>query len=168
MEFKAIAYIILGIAYFAYSINKKYQEDKERKRQAPVSNNSAPAPKPVSPPAANPLDDIMREIKRKQAEAEAAKKATTPQPKPLNAPKQKPQPKEILIHQKQQGVFAEGNYERGLTDEERIERGKLKIENEGIYKIKSVEEMDVEEANASFQLNMRDAIVGSVILERKF
>ena len=108
------------------------------------------------------------EAKRKQAEAEAAKKATTPQPKPLNAPKQKPQPKEILIHQKQQGVFAEGNYERGLTDEERIERGKLKIENEGIYKIKSVEEMDVEEANASFQLNMRDAIVGSVILERKF
>ena len=168
MEFKAIAYIIMGVAYFAYSINKKYQEDKERKREAPAPDNSTPAPKPVSPPVANPLEDIVREIKRKQAEADAAKKAATPQPKPLTTFQQKKEPKELLIHQKQKGVFAEGNYERGLTDEEKIERGKLKIENEGIYKIKSVEELEVEESDAAFQLNMRDAIVGSVILERKF
>lgn len=165
MEFKAIIYIVVGIIYFIYTIVKKAQENKQ---QTPVNKESSPAPKTVSPPTTNPLDDIMREIKRKQAEADAQKKATTPQPKPLNAPKQKVQPKEILVHQKQQGVFAEGNYERGLTDEERIERGKLKIENEGIYKIKSVEEMDVEESAASFQLNMRDAVLGSVILERKF
>lgn len=165
MEFKAIIYIIAGIVYFIYSMSKKAQENK---KQTPAYEDSVPAPKTVSPPTANPLDDIMREIKRKQAEAEAHKKANTPQPKPLNAPKQKTQPKEILIHEKQKGVFAEGNYERGLTEEERIERGKLKIENEGIYKIKSVEEMDVEESDAAFQLNMRDAVLGSVILERKF
>ncbi len=165
MEFKTIIYIVIGIIYFIYSVTKKAQENKQ---QTPVNSNPTPTTKPVSPPAANPIDDIMREIKRRQAEAEAQKKVNTPQPKPLNAPKQKTQPKEILIHQKQKGVFAEGNYERGLTDEERIERGKLKIENEGIYKIKSVEEMDVEETETAFQLNMRDAIVGSVILERKF
>ena len=169
MEFKAIAYIIMGIVYFIYSMNKKAQENKESKKQAPATdNNETPAPKPVTPPLGNPLEDIMREIKRKQAEVEAAKKAATTQPKSLTTFQQKKEPKELLVHQKQKGVFAEGNYERGLTDEEKVERGKLKIENEGIYKIKSAEEMDVEESDAAFQLNMRDAVLGSIILERKF
>jgi len=165
MEFKAIAYIILGIGYFIYSMYNKAQENK---KQPTGSDESSPAPKPVTPPATNPLEEIMREIKRKQAEAEAAKKAAMPQPKPLTTFQQKNEPKELLVHQKQKGVFAEGNYERGLTDEEKIERGKLKIENEGIYKIKSAEEIETEESDASFQLNLRDAIIGSVILERKF
>ena len=165
MEFKAIAYIILGIVYFIYTMNKKVQENK---KPVPANDDSEPTPKPVTPPAANPLDEIMREIKRKQAETEAKKKAATPQPKPLTTFKQKKEPKELLIHQKQKGVFMEGNYERGLTDEEKIERGKLKIENEGTYKIKSAEEMEAEESDAAFQLNMLDAIIGSVILERKF
>lgn len=165
MEFKAIAYIILGIVYFIYTMNKKVQENK---KPTPANADSAPAPKPVTPPAANPLEDIMREIKRKQAETEVRKKVSLPQPQPLTTFQQKKEPKEILIHQKQKGIFMEGNYERGLTEEEKIERGKLKIENEGIYKIKSVEEMEVEESDAAFQLNIRDAVIGSVILERKF
>ena len=165
MEFKAIAYIILGIVYFIYTMNKKVQENK---KPTPTNDDSAPAPKPVTPPAANPLDEIMREIKRQQAEAEAKKKAAAPQPKPLTTFQQKKEPKEILIHQKQKGVFMEGNYERGLTDEEKIERGKLKIENEGIYKIKSVEEMEAEESGAAFQLDARNAIIGSIIFERKY
>ncbi len=165
MEFKAIAYIILGIVYFIYTMNKKVQENK---KPTPSNEDSTPTPKPVTPPAANPLEDIMREIKRKQAETEARKKASIPQPQPLTTFQQKKEPKEILIHQKQKGIFMEGNYERGLTEEEKIERGKLKIENEGIYKIKSVEEMEVEESDAAFQLNIRDAVIGSVILERKF
>ena len=169
MEFKAIAYIIMGIVYFIYSMNKKAQENKQSKQQAPTADNTnTPSAKPVSPPAGNPLEDIMREIKRKQVATEAAKKAAMPQPKPLTTFQQNKEPKEILVHQKQKGVFAEGNYERGLTDEEKIERGKLKIENEGIYKIKTADEMNVEESDAVFQINMRDAIIGSVILERKF
>lgn len=165
MEFKAIAYIIMGIVYFIYSMNKKAQENK---KSTSSTTDSTSVPKPVTPPAANPLDEIMREIKRKQAESDAAKKAATSQPKPLTSFQQKKEPKEILIHEKQKGVFAEGNYERGLTEEEKIERGKLKVANEGIYKIKSVEEMDIEESEATFQLNMRDAVLGSIILERKF
>lgn len=165
MEFKAIAYIILGIVYFIYSMNKKAQENK---KTAVPETDTPTASKPVTPPAANPLEEIMREIKRKQAEAEAAKKAVTPAPKPLTTVQAKTEPKEILIHQKQKGIFAEGNYERGLTDEERVERGKLKIANEGIYKIKSSDEMEVEESDAAFQINIREAVIGSVILERKF
>lgn len=175
MEFKVIVYVVLGILYFLYTIGKKVQEGKKQSGNAPQTTDtesgqqSKPEYQPVSPPVANPLDEIMREIKRKQAEADAQKaKAVLQQAKAAANPKTKQQPKEMLVHQKQKGVFAEGNYERDLTDEEKIERGKLKIENEGIYKIKSVEETGVEESESAFNLDIRNAIIGQVILERKF
>ena len=165
MEPKVIIYIVVGILYFLYSVGKKAQEKKEA--SAP-EGNPTPVSKPVSPPSSNPLEDIMREVKRKQAEAEVKRKQANPIAKPLTSFQQSRPQKDILIHEKKKGVFEEGNYERDLTDEERTERGKLKMENEGIYKIKSVEEMDVEESDAGFQLDARNAIIGSLILERKF
>lgn len=165
MEPKVIVYIVVGILYFLYSVGKKAQEKKE---PAAPDDNTPPVSKPVSPPVSNPLEEIMREVKRKQAEADAKKKLATPQPKPLTSFQQKKQPqKEILIHEKKKGIFEAGNYERDLTDEEITERGKLKIENEGIYKIKTVEEMEAEEENA-FDFDARNAIIGSLILEKKF
>lgn len=165
MEIKGILAII-GIIWYIYSAVKKSQEEKT---QTPAANNPTPPSKPVTPPTGDPLAEIMREIKRKQALAEAEKKATMPQPRPLTTvTQQKKEPKELLVHQKKKGIFEEANYERGLTDEEKIERGKLKIENEGIYKIKSVEETEIEEASESFQLDLRNAVIGSVILERKY
>ncbi|HLP50793.1 MAG TPA: hypothetical protein VK154_07910 [Chitinophagales bacterium] len=170
MEFKVIIYIILGIVYFLYSVGKKVQESKKEKSSTSNEPELNPKPeyKPVSPPVANPLDEIMREIKRKQAEQDAQKAKTIVTQKQVTKTQPKAQPKEMLVHQKQKGVFAEGNYERDLTDEEKIERGKLKIENEGIYKIKSVEETEVEESESAFKLDIRNAIIGQVILERKF
>jgi hypothetical protein len=155
VEGKLIIYLIIGVIYFLYSIGKKVEENK--------NTTTSDEPKPVSPPAANPLEEIMREIKRKQAEAEAKKKASMPSPRPLTSSTPK---KEILIHEKQKGVFAEGNYERYLTDEEKTERGKLQIENEGIYKIKSLGEE--EEEQPAFEFDARNAIIGSIIFERKF
>lgn len=158
MEGKLIIYLIIGVVYFLYSIGKKVEENK--KKNATSTPEEA---KPVSPPVTNPLEEIMREIKRKQAETDAKKKASMPSPKPLtsSAPK-----KELLIHEKHKGVFAEGNYERFLTDEEKVERGKLQIENEGIYKIKPIGEE--EEEQTGFELDARNAIIGSIIFERKF
>ncbi|MFN8321146.1 MAG: hypothetical protein U0T74_00685 [Chitinophagales bacterium] len=160
MEFKVIVYIIIGVIYFIHSLSKKKEEKK----------NAAPAPgeytpKPVSPPS--PLTDFKREIKKIQEEMEAKKREILEQPKPLQVSPPKPQ-KEMLIHQKKKGLFEEGNYERDLTDEEKIERGKLKIENEGIYKIKSAEEIEEEELNTSVDLDIKKAVIGSVILERRF
>lgn len=170
MEFKVIIYIIAGIVYFVYSFVKKANENKEVKKPASSTPDKQETTPTVRPPVANPMDDILREIKRKQAEAEAKKRALAQQqqPKPLTRQATKQPPKDILIHQKQKGVFEEGNYERDLTLEEKIERGKLKIENEGIYTIKSVEEMEKEEAAGTFEFDIRNAIVGSVILERKY
>lgn len=168
MEFKVLIYVIGGILYFVYTIVKKNQENKAAANEQQTTSES----KPVSPPVANPLEEVMREVRRKQAEIEAQKAKTIAPPKQvtktLPKPQPKTQPREILIHEKQKGVFAEGNYERDLTDEERIERGKLKIENEGIYRIKSIEETEVEESDASFKLDIRNAIIGQVVLERKF
>lgn len=157
MEGKLIIYLIIGVVYFLYSVGKKVEENKKK------STSTSDEPKPVSPPVSNPLEEIMREIKRKQEQAEVKKKASMPAPRPLTSITPK---KEILIHEKQKGVFAEGNYERNLTDEEKVERGKLKIENEGIYKIKPADE--AEEEQAAFELDARNAMIGSIVFERKF
>ena len=159
MEFKVIVYIIIGIVYFIISLNKKRQEkDKAPKAEAPA------APKPVSPP--NPIEDLLREFKAKQAQAEAAKAKQMPvqQPKMVKTTPAK----DLLVREKNKGFGGEGNYERALTDEEKIVRGNIKIENEGIYKIKTADEMQAEEEASGFTLNLRDAVVGSLILERKF
>jgi hypothetical protein len=155
-----------AVGYVIYTLVKKSQESKPKPQQ---QNRPTTTPRTtVSPPVSNPLDDLMREIKRKQAEAEAAKakQAMASRPKPLTGNQPKKEPKELLVREKQKGAFTEGNYERDLTAEERIERGKLKVANEGIYKIKSVEEMEEEERG--YELDIRSAIIGSMILERKY
>lgn len=157
MEFKVIIYILGAVIYFLYTAYKNSQQQK--------TNTGTPHAKPVSPPVAKGFEEILRELQQKQQQA-------TPQPVPVSKPTksasayQPKKQKEILVHQKQAGVFAEGNYERNLTDEEKIERGKLKIENEGIYKIQSADEQQAE--TSAFNLDVRQAIIGSFILERKF
>lgn len=152
MEFKVIVYIIIAVFYFVYSAAKKAQEQKPK--------SSA---KPIQPPVENPLEEIMRQIQQRKTEAVAKTTVTQPKPSQTYQPKKA---KEVLIHQKQKDVFAEGNYVRELTEEEKTERGKLKIANEGIYKIKSADEM--QEESQAYELDVRQAIIGSVILERKF
>jgi len=160
MEFKVVIYIIAGIIYFLYQTGKKAQEKKQNSTPAETPNEA----KPVTAPT--PFKDIMAEIQRKQREEEARRKAAIPKPQPVTTYQQKKTEKELLIKEKQKGLFQEGNYERDLTAEEKIERGKLKIANEGIYKIKPADEM--EEEQATFQLDIRNAVIGSVILERKY
>ena len=172
MEFKVIIYIVIGVLYFLYSMGKKVEE---KKKASSSSDNAPPVSKPVSPPVANPLEDIMRELKRKQAEAQ--KKAATPQPKPLTTYQQKKPQKEILVRETKRTTFAEGStdyepvYQRELTAEEKIERGNIRLKNEGIYKTQTIEEAQIEsDANRdfAFELDARQAFIGSVIFERKY
>lgn len=168
MEFKVIIYIVIGIIYFIYTALKK-------KEETPVTGTGKQ--KPVTPPAYNPLEEVMKEIQRKQA-AEQAKKTIQQKPKPTL----KPQParttgKDVLLHEKKVAAFQEGSgslesvYERELTDEEKIERGNLKIENEGVYKVESMEELEARESKQqsyAYNFDARNAIISSIILERKF
>jgi hypothetical protein len=170
MEPKVIIYIVVGILYFFFSIYKKAQEKKE----LPVPQDTAKPPKPVSPPVAKPLEDIMREVKRKQAEIEAKKKL--PAPKPFVS-QQKKAEKEILVRQVKPATMGEGTsenqpvYERELTSEEKIPRGNIHLKNEGTYRVQTMEEAQTESdyhRDYVFELDARQAFIGSVIFERKF
>lgn len=178
MEFKVILYIIGGIGYFVYTIvkaRKQQAEDAAKSQSKPVAN------KPVQPPTANPFEEITRELKRKQAEADARRAATQQaqtRPKPVTKTKPAVKPTEVLVREKKSTVFEEGvsnyesTYEREQTAEDKIVRGNLKIENEGVYKIESITEQEAreaaEKANPSYNFNAREAIIGSIIMERKF
>lgn len=177
MEFKVVVYIVGAVIYFIYNARKKALEKQQ----------SAPEQEEKTVNAPNSLEDIMRELKRKQMEYEASQQkketATSYLPKPKvktqskPVAKQKAKSKDILIHERQPALFEEGQtsfeavYERELTEEEKIVRGNLKLEDEeGIYRIESIEEAEAraekEERNYSFHL--REAVIGSLILERKF
>jgi hypothetical protein len=65
MEFKVIIYIIAGVLYFLYTMGKRAEAKKKEAMPRNLEEDSPPpAMKPVAPPVANPLEDIMREIKR--------------------------------------------------------------------------------------------------------
>jgi hypothetical protein len=170
VEFKVIVYIIIGIIYFIYSVSKKKAEENQP--------SSGPAKqKPVTPPAFNPLEEVMKEIQRKQA-AEQAKKTIQQKPKTSPTPKvSKTTGRNVLVSEKKVTTFQEGIgsiesiYERELTDEEKIERGNLKIQNEGAYKIETLEEAVAKEQSQrtyEYEFDARNAVISSIILERKF
>lgn len=170
MEFKVIVYIVIGIIYFIYSVSKKKAEEN----QTPVGPAKQ---KPVTPPAFNPLEEVMKEIQRKQA-AEQARKTIQQKPKPAAQTKPlKTKGRDVLVSEKKVTAFEEGIgsmesvYERELTDEEKIERGNLKIQNEGAYKIDTLEEAAAKEQNQrsyEYEFDARNAVISSIILERKF
>lgn len=183
MEFKVIVYIIIGVLYFLYSLGKKAQEKEKAAPKKPSTTSSPNAP--------NPLDEILQEIKRKQAELERQqnlpkKPTATPQrtkPQPTQKPKPKPAStlktgKDVLLHETRTSAYEEGvtnafsSYDRELTAEEKIERGNLRVENEGAYKTESIAEMEAREKqeieDSKFTFDPRNAVISSIVLERKF
>ena len=174
MEAKVIFYVLAGIGYVIYSV---YKAATKKGEDAPAPN----APKQVQPKAANPFEEISRELKRKQAEADAKRWQMEQQAKAKKqAPKVKTstKPADLLVHEKKSTLFQEGvsnyesTYERPLLEEDKIERGKLKVENEGVYRIESIEEEEARKAasqtGTDYTFDARNAIISSIILERKF
>ncbi|MBK8659817.1 MAG: hypothetical protein IPN22_13330 [Bacteroidetes bacterium] len=180
MEFKVVVYIIMGIVYFIYSMKKKVDEQKSVGKEKPTT---------VNPPVSNPIEEILAEMKKRQdaAQHEAKKQVAKPvqsytskpvakmRSQPVSSSQKKVQ-RDVLVHEKKVSAFEEGKssyesvFERELTEEEKIERGNLKIANEGIYKTESIDEMEKREASEATQyvLNAREAFIGSLVFERKF
>lgn len=161
----------MAVIYFFYTIGKRVEESKKEKAQQPAQPKQQPAPRST-------FEQILEEIKRQQAELE---KKAQPTPKPVQKSTPKPVKKtgrDIIVHQKPVPVLEEGStnfeavYEREITAEEKIERGTLKVKNEGVYKIESIQEMEEREkqelADNSFVFNPRNAIISQIVLERKF
>jgi type IV secretory pathway VirB10-like protein len=164
MEFKAIAYIIIGIIYAVYSIKKKVDEQKNAPRppvQSPPTSTAQPNPNAKS------IDEILREMQRT---LEQTKKPTPPPtPKPASKPKPQPKKQELLVKEKKrETVFEEGStvfgntYERDLTLEEKIHaKSFLATNTEGIGDY-------VEQEEYTNNFDARQAFIGSIIFERKF
>lgn len=124
----------------------------------------------------NPIEQIIEEIKKQQTAEAAKKQQTKPVAKPATAKATPLLKKTSKSTSGSVASFEEGRsnfesvYQRPFTDEEKIERGTLKVANEGIYKIETAEEAEAraEQEQTAYQLNAREAVIGSIILERKF
>ena len=80
MEFKVVIYIVGAVIYFIYNARKKALEKQQSEPQHEEKTVNAP----------NPLEDIMREMKRKQMEYEATQKQQENSSKPITPYQPKP------------------------------------------------------------------------------
>jgi hypothetical protein len=178
MEAKLVIYIIAGIIYFVYTMVKKANEQKNSTPPPPrtTSPDTSTQSRPIKPPASNPLEEVMAEIRRKQALAEAQKKIVTAQQTKPQPTFQKSAPKDIFIHEKKKATFGEGAndapvYERELLPSEKTVRGDIKLKNEGVYRVETMEEARALADNPEttvYDFDAKQAFIGSLIFERKF
>jgi hypothetical protein len=178
VEVKLIIYIVGGIIYFVYTMMKKANAQKNA--IPPLPNTTGPdtstQSRPIKPPASNPLEEVMAEIRRKQALAEAQKRTVSTQQAKPQPTFQKSTPKDIFIHEKKKATFGEGAndapvYEREVLPSEKIVRGDIKLKNEGIYRVETMEEARALADNtetSTYDFDAKQAFIGSLIFERKF
>ena len=138
--------------------------------------SATPEPKSVRPPANNPLEELRREAKRRQDALDAQKKLSTPAAQPILSSPKANTPKEIFLHEKKKATFGEGAndspvYEREPVGPEKIVRGDVRLENEGIYRVETMEEARAladDTAVIEYEFDAKQAFIGSLIFERKF
>ncbi len=155
MESKAIIYIIMGVVYLLYSLYQKGIKEQEKK--APEN----PTRKSVSPPTKSIFEQALEEIKQQAAARELATNSS----KSLVTEKKK----ELLVQQKVNPQFEEGKtafnlYEREMTAEEN--RATEAERKRVIVASKAFDIPEEEETGISF--DARQALISSVIFERKF
>jgi hypothetical protein len=167
-----IVFIIIALIFYLYSKGKKAQEQQQQNQQKPGGGTPTYTPQNQAKKEKT-IDEILRELQQQVEGAKEVKKQPA-KPKPLfeqqEQPSQKSTGSDILLHERrtttkelEEGKSAyEPVYERELTDEEKIERGTLKLQNEGAYKI----EEEVEKA--AFIFDPQQALISSVILDRPY
>lgn len=121
----------------------------------------------VSPKQSNTFDETVEELKRKiqtRQDAQAKKKFSPTKAKPQSQAVYQTS-KEILVQEKQPTYIEEGNsaepeYERPLTAEEILHNERMKA-------AQSVKLDNITEDNYGYELNVREAFIGSIIFERR-
>lgn len=160
VELKIIFYIVIGIGYFIFSAYKKVQEESAKQ-----NTNKR---KVVSPKQSTTFDEVVEQMKR-----EMQTRKVTQQKKSYSPAKTQPKsqtiyhpPNQILVQEKQSNFFEEGNaaepeYERALTAEEILHNERMKA-------AQSVKLENISDGESGYELNVREAFIGSIIFERKF
>jgi hypothetical protein len=159
VEVKLIIYLIGGIIYFFYKVGKNI-EKKNAKPAPPVVPNEPATQKTITPP------DYSRDINRRKQQAElpgkpAEKPVTTAKPLPV----EKKRPKEIFLHETKTASFGGGVADAPVY--ERTEDLKRIIPAEGGSSI-NYNEPVTGETEPVYELDARQAFIGSVIFERKY
>lgn len=160
MEVKVLIYIILGIGYFFYAIYKKAQEKKQEAQRKSIGTN--PSPTPVAPPAYKSLSEIMKEVKQKQAAYEAEQRAKTilPQKTTKPIPQSKRQQESLLKEMKAAGeIEGQENSESASVKRQAIADEKKAMQS--VYE-------NTEDTSTGYELDARQALIGSIIFERKY
>ena len=143
MEGKAIIYIIGGIVYLIYTFYKNKSEAANQ-----------PSHKTTKPVVSNPIEEVLEQMRK------AAAPKPQPEAKPAKTQQQVFKGKDIFVREKANSNFEEGMAAYKTFDEEQFKEG------ESI--VKPISEMDTQEAEPVYNFTLRDAVIQSVILERKF
>ncbi len=167
-ELKVVLYIMGGIGYFVYSVYKKNKEAQaekeaaEKKRRAQYSSTPPPIqyqqPKPA--PRSESFDDYNKRTTAKPVTTTPAKKKQdiAKAIKPIPA-----KPKQFLITDEGasyggEGTAYEQKYTRPITSEETI--------HDEISNSRAI--MGEIEEEETPNIDVRQALIGSFIFERKF
>lgn len=153
MDFKVILYIIFGIGYFIYTSYTKAKEEEAKKT-------------PKAPKQPSTFDEVMKRI---QQELQEKSQPTMPKPA-INTPKKQESfssKNKGLLQEKapynyEEGFAEEAKYERPLTSEEILYNERMKVINA------KQEEIIQEETTEPYNFIAREAMIGSIIFERKF
>lgn len=188
-----VIFIIIAIVYYLYSKGKKAQEEQQQKQQRRTTTGTSPYEQSQQPKNEKTIDEILRDLQQQIESANQPQQQAQPKQetyttysipeeqvveyKPV-VEKQVEQytskSTDILLHERKMRdmAYEEGKggyepvYERELTDEEKIERGNLKLQNEGAYKIETEEEIAAH--NEAYFFDARQALISSIILERPY
>lgn len=153
MEFKAIIYIIGALVYFFYALNKKAQENKDKK-SAPATGNVNLPQKPVSPPVAKPLREVMQQAKKLRADYETQRRRAS---EALKSAKQ-----ETLVNELEKRGTQEIEMEKQTSPVMiAAETKELELLHADSYKHN-------EEETVPYEIDPRQAFIGSIIFEQKF
>ena len=153
-------YIIGGVLYFLYTLHKKSQENKDKK-QPVVTGNSNPPQKPVSPPVAKPLREVMQQAKKAQADYEAQRRRAAEALKPTQVAKPASSDTDVIR-----------TLEKAGRQEVEMEK-----QTSPVMVAAEINEMDLlhadsykhkEEETQQYEIDARQAFIGSIIFEQKF
>jgi hypothetical protein len=157
MEFKVLIYILIGIGYFLYTTYRKKLSEMTKKSssQPPKTVRIGKSIDEILEQMTRPAPTESRPIQQKKVEHQP------PSQQPVYKPKQTTWLQEKSIAAAEEGNMGEPEYVRPLTAEEILH-------NERMRAAHFVNLDAIEDDNPAYQLNVREALIGSIILERKF
>jgi hypothetical protein len=154
MEGKAILYIVGGIFYLVYTYykNKSEQESKPDYK----------TPKPV---IKSPFDEVMEQMRKMAEPIQEPERNIPPKPIMQSTSQNKQQVfkgREILVNENVTRNFEEGSSAYTTSQGNFFEEGGNAITAIADVKTES------EDIQPAFNFNLRDAVIQSIVLERKF